>query len=370
MHVAVEQTEVSQEISRILCHTDLSVSPATSRAIALAILTFPDMMRDVFQTRLAKICADERIISHCRPSILKRRLGSRQVIAYRLSFKNDKGLTTKPIELIGKRYADGEEGERAFRTMQMLWESGFSVGSRFKIPQPLCYISDLNLLLQERAQGSLLPKYVGRDDAVACARMRMVARWLATLHRHDTIPEEIVSCEDDEASIQSFASRLGERYPHLTSRFEALASAIRERITPCKDIAFTLVHGDFHPENIFVTRDGATVIDFDQFCRSDPARDLGYLIAQMRAMAYRAMGSPDAPNRQIRVLLKTYLAHLPLADREAITSRIVAFAARTWLEDLYYIFCVLEDEGPTLLATGLQEIERFVKAATVQEVVS
>ena len=200
--------------------------------------------------------------------------------------------------------------------------------------------------------------------------MRIVARWLATLHRHDTIPEGIAPCDDDDASIQNFALQLGERYPHLTSRFEALASAIRERITPCKDTAFTLVHGDFHPENIFVTRQGVTVIDFDQFCRSDPARDLGYLIAQMRAMAYRAVGSPDAPNRLILVLLKTYLAHLPLADREAITSRIVAFAARTWLEDLYYIFCLLEGEGPALLTTGLQEIERFVKAATVQEVVS
>jgi tRNA A-37 threonylcarbamoyl transferase component Bud32 len=370
MHVAVEPREVSQEISRVLCHIDLSVSPATSRAIALAILTSPDVMRDVFQTRLAKLCTEERIISHCRSNILKRRLGSRQVIAYRLSFKSDKERTTKPVELVAKRYADGEEGERVFRTMQMLWEAGFSVGSRFKIPQPLCYISDLKLLLQEKVQGNLLPRYVGRDDAVACARMRMVARWLATLHRHDKIPEGIASCDDDDASIQSFASQLGERYPHLTSRFEALASAIRERITPCKDTAFTLVHGDFHPENIFVTREGVTVIDFDQFCRSDPARDLGYLIAQMRAMAYRAVGSPDAPNRLILVLLKTYLAHLPLADREAITSRIVAFAARTWLEDLYYIFCLLEGEGPALLTTGLQEIERFVKAATVQEVVS
>jgi hypothetical protein len=99
MHVAVEQIEVSQEISRVLCHANLSVSPATSRAIALAILTSPDMMRDVFQTRLAKLCADEPIISHCRPSILKRRLGSRQVIAYRLSFKNGKGRTTSGLKV-------------------------------------------------------------------------------------------------------------------------------------------------------------------------------------------------------------------------------------------------------------------------------
>jgi len=133
MHVAVEQIEVSQEICRVLSHANLSVSPATSRAIALAILTSPDMMRDVFQTRLAKLCADERIISHCRPNILKRRLGSRQVIAYRLSFKNGKGRTTKPVELVGKRYADGEEGERVFQTMQMLWEAGFSVGSQLNI---------------------------------------------------------------------------------------------------------------------------------------------------------------------------------------------------------------------------------------------
>lgn len=369
MNVAEEQTQVIQEIGRVLCHTDLSVSPKTSRAITLAVLTSPDMMRDIFQTQLTQIYADECVVSRCRPWILKSRLGSRQVIAYRLSVATEGGRTTRSVELVGKRYADGVEGERVFQAMHMLWEAGFGVGSRCKIPQPLCYVPDLKLLVQARAHGSLLPRYIGRGDAAACARMRLVAHWLTSLHRCDTIPEGIRSCEDDDTSIQSFAYWLGQRYPHLTSRFEDLASAIQERITLCKGVAFTLVHGDFHPENIFVTRDGATVIDFDQFCRADPARDLGYLLAQMRAMAYRATGSTDAPNREIRVLIETYLATLPLADREVITSRILAFAARTWLENLYYIFCVLKDDGPTLLATGLKEIERFVKAATVQAVV-
>jgi hypothetical protein len=363
------QIPLIQELGYVLSQIDQLASPSTLRAIALEILTSPDIMKGLFQTTLARIHPDGLILVHCRPKVLRKRLGSRQVIIYRLILLNESGPKTRSVELVGKRYADGAEGEKAFCLMQQLWEGGFGEGSRFKVPKPLCYLPDFKLLIQERAHGALLPKYLGRGDDAALARTRMVARWLAKLHQLETIPEGIDSYADDETSVRHFAYQLGERHPQLASRIEELASAICARIAGAGDLARTIVHGDFHPENIFVTQDRVTVIDFDNLCRSDPARDLGYIIAQMRAMVYFSTGLLEAADRQIRVFLHVYLAATTSQEMGTLPRRIAGFAARACLANMYYISCVLQNERLEALSMLLMEMERFMKAEKVEDLV-
>jgi hypothetical protein len=363
------QSLLIQELGYVLSQIDQLASPSTLRAIALEILTSPDIMKGLFQTNLAQIYPGGLILMQCRPKVLRKRLGSRQVFVYRLILLNEMGQKTRSVELVGKRYADGTEGEKAFWMMQQLWNGGFGEGSRFKIPKPLCYLPDFKLLIQERAHGTLLPKYLGRGDDAALARTTMVARWLAKLHQLDAIPEGIDSYADDEASINHFADQLGERHPHLASRLRELAASICDRIACPKGLALTTVHGDFHPENIFVTQDRVTVIDFDNFCRSDPARDLGYIVAQMRAMVYFSTGILEAADRNIRAFLHVYLAATPAREMRTFPGRIAAFAARTCLANMHYISCVLENERLEILSMLLTEMERFMKAEKVEDLV-
>jgi tRNA A-37 threonylcarbamoyl transferase component Bud32 len=356
------QTQLTHELGFVPDRIRQLASPSTSRAIALEVLTSPDVMRDLLQTRLPAIDSEAVTIRQCHPTVLKKRHRSSQVIAYTL---NVNGGSRR--ELIAKRYADGSVGERAFRTMQILHERGFGAGSPLKIPTPLCYLADLKLLIQEKARGIPLREQLGRENS-ASARMRMVACWLAKLHQIDPIPDALGSYEEDESSLQQLVYRLQRRYPHLASGLEELASSIRQRIGSIKDAIPTVTgHGDFHPENIFVTRDGATVIDFDHSCRADPARDLGYFVAQVRNMAYFSTGSLEASNREIRAFVDVYLASMSWEDTEALAARIVAFAARTFLESMCYIL-VLRGEGTGLLSNVPMEVERFLRADKVEDI--
>jgi hypothetical protein len=369
MNATETQTMLIQELGYVLSHIDQLASPATLRAITLEILTSPDIMKGLFQTSLAQIYPGGLILLQCHPKILRKRLGSRQVIIYRLIFLNETGAKMSSVQLVGKRYANGAEGERAFYLMQQLWNGGFGEGSRFKIPKPLCYLPDFKLLIQERAHGTLLPKYLGRGDDAALARAKMVARWLVKLHQLDDMPEGIDSYADDETSINNFAYQLGQRHPHLTSQLEGVASALCDRIACPQGVALRTVHGDFHPENIFVTQDNVTVIDFDNFCRSDPARDLGYIIAQTRAMAYFSTGLLHAADREIRAFLHAYLASTTREEMGTLPGRVAAYAARTCLANMYYISCVLANERQEVLSMLLMELERFIKAEKVVDIV-
>ena len=151
------QTQLIQETGHFLNRIDQLVSSSTSQAIALEILTSPDIMRALFQTRLSNIYPEGLNLRECRPEVLRKRLGSRQVIAYTLILLNEGGRKTSPVELVGKRYADGAEGERAFRTMQMLWEGGFGEGSRLKIPSRSVISPILSSLSRKRPKGAYYP---------------------------------------------------------------------------------------------------------------------------------------------------------------------------------------------------------------------
>jgi len=325
-------------------------------------------MRDLLQAELSEVHFDGLIVGQCRPKVLKKHHTSSYVIAYTLTLLNKQGRNARCLELIGKTYANGAMGERAYWTMQVLRARGFGNGSGLNVPKPLCYFSDLKLLIQETVCGIPLRQYLASNDSAASGLMRMVANWLAKLHQIDAIPEGIASREEDESSLQNLAYRLGEQYPHLASRLEELASSTWQRIASFRDtIPSVMVHGDFHPENILVTRNGATVIDFDHFCRSDPAKDLGNIIVQMRNMAYFSTGSLAALNHEIRAFLNAYLAAMSRADTEALPGRIVAFAALTFLESMCYISC-LRGECSGVLSTIPAEVARFLRAATVGDI--
>jgi len=293
--------------------------------------------------------------------VLKQRLGSRQVVGYELSFENN----APKLEIVAKRYADRSEGERSFRTMQMLWNAGLSDENVFRIPRPIAYFTDLRLMLQERAQGCFLPDRLGSGAEEVISDLRVVGRWLAELHSLAPPSAGLPSfdgSDDDEAAVTRFAGELGARHPEARDRISALASRLLEVFHSLSERPTAIVHGDFHPENVFVGEGTATVIDFDQTCTSDPARDLGYFTAQIRAKVLQEDFDATPFDHEIGAFLGAYLECVPASNRDSVARRTMAYAARTVLEILYYKLCVLKDHRTEVLAILPEEAERFIAA--------
>ena len=343
---------------------DALASPDVSRSMVLQALTSPETMAELFNARLS----DDLNVLHCRPRVLKNRLGSRQVVSYRLKIANGHRGKMKTIKLIGKRYANGAEGERAYLNTLRLWEAGFGDDSRLRIPKPLSYFADCKILVQEVARGTLLMKHLSRGDHIGATRMRRVAHWLAKLHTLDGVIGGLESYENEATAIERFTSGLGERCPEMAPDLTQLGRALSEKFAAHSGGARVIVHGDFHPEDIFVTRHGASVIDFDQIGLSDPARDPGYFIAQMRATAFRARGSLGASNAELKAFLEAYLEKSAAADTLAV--KIALFAALSFLESLFYIFCVLKSSQPEVLAIYFEEIKRLIDVRSAGDIVA
>ena len=232
----------------------------------------------------------------------------------------------------------------------------------------MCYFADCKILVQENARGTLLMKHLARGDRIGATRMRRAAHWLAKLHALPGVMDGLEPYEDETTAIARFTSGLADRCPEMTSDLGALGRALAEKFAAHADCARVIVHGDFHPENIFVTRHGACVIDFDQIGLSDPARDPGYFIAQMRATALRVQGSLDASNAELGAFLDAYMKKSGAADTLAV--RIALFAALSFLESLFYIFCVLDSRQNDVLSSYLEEIKRLIDVRSAGDIVA
>ena len=75
-----------------------------------------------------------------------------------------------------------------------------------------------------------------------------------------------------------------------------------------------VTHGDFTPSQLLLDGYDVGVVDLDDACRADPARDLGRYVA---SVALRAAKDGDVAAQQDEALLEAYLDARPAARRDA-----------------------------------------------------
>ena len=299
-------------------------------------------------------------VEHCRIEPLPRRPGSRHVSAYHLLVHDEGSGQKRVLALIAKRDTTRGVGKaaREYAALNFLWGEGFGSERKLKIPRPFDLLPNQNLILQESACGTKLTGSIGGNSAESTSHFRMSGLWLAKLHGIKMSPPVTCSYDAELASLDLFVRELSGVQPALLPRVQRLGEAIRQRLASCTDVTASLVHGDYHPEHIFVADDSITVIDFERFGCGDPAKDVGSFLAHTRSSGCLAGRPPRVVDQETGEFLASYFSALPSATGVATASRISAFDALSSLEALYYVAAVLKGDDQPKLAAYLECAER------------
>jgi aminoglycoside phosphotransferase (APT) family kinase protein len=311
------------------------------------------MLDPTFRLRLGKAFPEGLTVVGLAVRPMRRRPGSRHVFSCALCLGDQRTGNQSSIELIGKRDNRGATGKaaREFEAMRLLWDAGFGLDERFRIPRPVQHFPDLQVILQGKAQGTKLRTYLGKGNYASLGYARMAGLWLTKLHNLEVSPSQVCTYANEIASLRMFVAALTEDQPKLAPEVQECAAVAEQTFASFQSVPATMVHGDFHPDHIFVCREAVTVIDFERFCIGDPARDLGSFIAHVRTMACFCGRAMDSANQEIDAFLRSYLSTLPLIEGVAIVSRIAPYAALASLEALYYVASVLKIVDAGRLAT-------------------
>jgi len=328
-------------------------------AIALCAVRVPlpeKLFDSDFRARLGSMFSEHQSIANLTVHPMRRRPGSRHVFSYKLHVEDKRTGKRYAIELIGKQDTTRAAGKAAkeFEAMRLLWGAGFGQDHRFRIPQPLHLFADLRLIIQEKARGTKLRAFLGDANDTSLHHARMTGLWLAKLHTMPVDSPQLCAYDDEKASLRMFIEALKKDQPQLESELRHCAEAVELALNSFQDVPATHVHGDFHPDHVYVAKNFVTVIDFERFCIGDPARDLGSFVAHMRSTAGCIGKAMETVNQEIMAFLESYFSGVTEQQGNSVAGRIAPYAALSSLEAIYYVASVLKVTDSARIAMYMQ----------------
>jgi aminoglycoside phosphotransferase (APT) family kinase protein len=168
-----------------------------------------------------------------------------------------------------------------------------------------------------------------------------VARALALLHAAPLAPTAGAtprSAAHWVAEARRRQKKIGRADPALAARVARVADAIGAHAKHQATRPLSLIHGDFHPGQIWVREGRVVLFDFDEFTLGDPMEDLAALVLRLEqagtspelSLALVKQYAACAPSRYDRRSLDWHLMVQSLLQ----TSRAFVFQQPGWADAL------------------------------------
>lgn len=217
------------------------------------------------------------------------------------------------VQIYGKAYFDFSLAADAHTALSHLWIQGFAAGSTLRVPEPLGFIPDANLVLMRTAEGVSLDKRVATGPIEhALEGARLAARWLVK-YQGTSIPGlraespcerlEILKIAD---AIAKVAAECPEHSALLIDMIHGLRAVAPRKNSSPPDVP---MHGQFRPNHVFVNGSGLTVIDIEKICLSDPAKDVARFCHVLKKTCLEERGDSERSDRIAREFISEYRRH-------------------------------------------------------------
>lgn len=182
------------------------------------------------------------------------------------------------------------------------------------VPQPLGHDAALRTLWLAQAPGQALAPLLadGSLDAAPWLPVQL-ARVLATLH---AAPLALAGPTPRDrlhwlGEIERRRRKLGRALPALATRIDRLADDLRRASDALPEPAPVLLHGDFHPGQLWLHGCQPVLFDLDECCAGDPMEDLAAFLTRL--------GTPGQPQALAAALCR---AHASLAPQQHDAGRL------------------------------------------------
>jgi aminoglycoside phosphotransferase (APT) family kinase protein len=236
-------------------------------------------------------------------------------------------------EVVGKIYA--EDRADVYRAMKEISRSGFGPEKELSIPQPLAYVPELHLLLQEKVTGqSVTEIFIKGSERERVAAAERCARWLARFHlqgpRSDT--PFVISRELMELWARRLVKRAGLQAKPLADKAKLLVERLARTAAALQHAEMCAGHGGYYHSQIISTQNRTVTFDWDNHCVADPSRDVARFIFMLQQLALQSLDSPKALDAACSAFYKTYT----VASRFEVTHNIPFYKAAHCLKHARY----------------------------------
>jgi len=310
-------------------------------------------MENFFRSHLELLGASEllglKILRHDPTKVFDRRV---VLVKYELAIRKPDGSVEELI-LRGSKGPD-DKRIKAFHIMDNLARHGF-LESAYSVPRPIGYFPEYGLLLYVNIPGTTMMVRMesGKDRLAEITRGAI--EWLIQFNNKK--PHGVLEAKFQWEKEREIFSRLVEtvcnKYKTQCPRIQAAVEVLlRQEKELLDESQFTLVHGDFQPNNIILTERGVAVIDFNDAFFFDELYDLAYFVTQVRFMLQRF--SRQTLDPLLASLVNHYCAARQIPEDETTEKKLALFTAKSLLS---IKALTTHEQGEKIL----EEIETYAK---------
>ncbi len=312
--------------------------------------TDPREVRAVLLPMLRETYQDDAIeFSSLR--VLRHKVGRRCLIEYTCHSPS----SGSDFRVLGKISAKPRHHSSLLLQLK-LWTSGFHDDSadHISVPRPLGIIDPWQMWLQEEVPGQNCWNELSKSGSSTLA-----AQIVASLQKlqEARIPSERVHGICDEVELlQDRLSRVAASATGSRKRIQRLAESCRAlgESIPARELVAT--HRDFYPDQVVVAGPRLFLLDFDLYCFSHPALDLGNFCGHL---VERGIREPEFARRFAECLVRL-ADNYGLVGSEQDWKAVEAFATLTLARHVY--LCTLYPDRQKFMKSILEACEHRVNS--------
>ena len=284
--------------------------PADVGLPAMPALTDPAAARVTLQTALRN-GADTRAeltLAAAAPTVVRYREGLRCTIVYSLDYPAG-AATVGPAGVVAKVY-EGDEGRHTYAAMTALWNSPLRFSSTVRIAEPLAFLPEINVVLQELVPGTIsLKDHLKQAFAAGVAPgvtaltelVRKSGRGLAELHTCGAAAGPDVTLDDQIAAVRVAVTQLDTALADSSAAIEPLVQGLERAAAEIPAAPLVPTHRSFRPAQILLDGENIAFLDFDGYCRAEPGLDLALFRTTLVDLCLRALEADDeAPSAEVQ----------------------------------------------------------------------
>ena len=179
-----------------------------------------------------------------------------------------------PQALFAKTFSD-ERGALIHRRFEYFWSLAQQDDAAPLVAQPLAYHADTRTVWQAQAPGKPLAQ------ALFDELPDRLARAIAAMHGAPMRPDTLHDSAHWLRETRRRQAKIARALPELAVRAARLADAIEQAAATLPAPVLTLIHGDFHPGQVWVDGKRIVLFDFDEFAVGDPMEDLAAFVTRL-----------------------------------------------------------------------------------------
>lgn len=337
-------------------------------------LTQVEYIKSLLEQRLPEFYPDLVQLDAVEIRVYKKHFGrtsATYVAAYMCKYKDANGHN-KSLNIFVSAHTDGSR-QYSFANNSFLYSHGFNTG-QYLIPRPLFYEPALGAFFYEGVRGRILKKLI-KDEPARDLRpvLDLAAAWLRTLHNVPLLSSDFKPRDFGIRSMRPSPEHFINDVKNYRSDFGAQIENLLQQMIDQEQawglkINKTLVHGDYHLENIIVSGlepDHIKVIDFTDLAWGDPCLDLAGFIQQFDFMLQNVLVREQLNNYKTYFIESYFNASFSEID-PSFLSRINLYQAWTTMRTLALLFYSKNTHHE--LSNIVAEAEKYLALARQQTV--